>query len=550
MMRRSRKLAAVAVVLIPLLAGGFLMQSRTRDGSVLLDQVLSLVSERFVDTLPQGAMYEKAARGLVRELNDPYTELLSPKELTQFQRRTGGRYGGLGMSIDLRDQTIVVITVFPHTPAERGGVREGDRIIAVDTASTRGWSTQKASDVLTGTPGTKVRVKFGRPGVAQPIEGEFTRAIIHVPAVPYGITFGTVGYVPLQSFNENAASELEDAVRSVMSRGAKGIILDLRRNPGGILEQSLTVSNLFLKPGLEIASVRSRNGETQSYVARGQPALPNVPMIVLTDEGSASASEIVAGALQDHDRAVIVGQTTFGKGLVQSVFNLDGGYALKLTTAKWFTPSGRSIQRERKFVDGQFVEDTTRDTLETEASKKARPAYKSDAGRPVYGGGGVAPDVIVQDDTLTTAEQQLFKALSSKFADFSPVLQDYALELSRQVPRDFQSQPAWRDELRRRLEARGVKIDPQQWETGGRWVGQQLERYVARFAAGDSAAKRRELQFDAPLRRAIDMMNKGQTQKDLFTLASVKPLNDAKPSKNQNATAPDRVRIIPARPPK
>jgi len=539
-MRRPRKLAAVAVVLLPLLAGGFLLQSRGRDGSVLLDQVLSLVSERFVDTLPQGAMYEKAARGLVRELNDPYTELLSPKELKQFTTRTGGRYGGLGMQIEPRDQQIVVSRVFPHTPAERNGVREGDRIVQVDTTSTRGWSTQQASDVLTGTPGTKVRVKFTRPGVAQPIDMEFTRAIIHVPAVPYAITFGSVGYVPLQSFNENAASELEDAIRSLTQRGAKGVIIDLRRNPGGILEQSLTVSNLFLKPGLEIASVRSRSGETQSYVARGQPALPTTPLIVLTDEGSASASEIVAGALQDHDRAVIVGETSFGKGLVQSVFNLDGGYALKLTTAKWYTPSGRSIQRERKFVDGQFVEDTTRDSLETEASKKSRPAFKSDAGRPVYGGGGVTPDVIVHDDTLSTPEQQLIKALSPKGQEFSTALQDYALELSRQVPKDFQLQPAWRDELRRRVESRGVKVDSAQWQAGGRWIDQQLDFYVARFAAGDSLAKRRQLGIDAPLRKAIDMMNKGQTQKDLFSLAqlNLKPINDAKPPSNQAAAKP------------
>ena len=539
-MRRPRKLAAIAVVLLPLLAGGFLLQSRGRDGTVLLDQVLSLVSERFVDTLPQGAMYEKAARGLVRELNDPYTELLSPKELKQFTTRTGGRYGGLGMQIEPRDQQIVVSRVFPHTPAERNGVREGDRIIQVDTTSTRGWSTQQASDVLTGTPGTKVRVKFSRPAVAQPIDMEFTRAIIHVPAVPYAITFGSVGYVPLQSFNENAASELEDAIRSLSQRGAKGVIIDLRRNPGGILDQSLTVSNLFLKPGLEIASVRARNGETQSYVARAQPALPATPLIVLTDEGSASASEIVAGALQDHDRAVIVGETTFGKGLVQSVFNLDGGYALKLTTAKWYTPSGRSIQRERKFVDGQFVEDTTRDTLETEASKKKRPAFKSDAGRPVYGGGGVTPDVIVHDDTLTTAEQQLIKTLSPKAQEFATGLQDYALELSRQVPKDFEVQPTWRDELRRRVEARGVKVDPTQWESGSRWVGQQLEFWIARYSSGDSTAKRRQLPIDAPLRKAIDMMNKGQTQKDLFSLAqaNIKPINDARPAANQAAAKP------------
>src|SRR5688500_5391520 len=164
-MRRSRKLAVLAVVLIPLLASGFLLQSRVQQGgTVLLEQVLSLVSERFVDTLPQGAMYEKAARGLVRELNDPYTELLSPKELKQFTTRTGGRYAGLGMTIEPRDGSIVVQNIFPNTPAERGGVREGDRIIQVDTMSTKGWSTQRASEMLTGTAGTKVRVKFSRPG--------------------------------------------------------------------------------------------------------------------------------------------------------------------------------------------------------------------------------------------------------------------------------------------------------------------------------------------------------------------------------------------------
>jgi carboxyl-terminal processing protease len=542
-MRRSRKVAAVAVVLLPLFAGGFLLQARgTREGAVLLDQVLTLVSERFVDTLPQGAMYEKAARGLVRELNDPYTELLSPKELKQFTTRTGGRYAGLGMSIQQRDNQIVVERIFPHSPAERGGVREGDRIIQVDTMSTRGWTTQRASDELTGTPGTKVRVKFSRPGVTEPIETEFTRATIHVPAVPYGITFGTVGYLPLQSFNENSASDLEDKIQELQAKGARGVIIDLRRNGGGILEQSLTISNLFLRPGMEIASVRGRSGDAQSYVARGQPAVPTLPLIVLTDERTASASEIVAGALQDHDRAVIVGQTTFGKGLVQSVYNLDGGYALKLTTAKWFTPSGRSIQRERKYVDGQFVEDTVRDTLETDASKKSRPAYKSDGGRVVYGGGGVTPDVIVQDDTLTTGEQTLLKTLAPKSAELFTAMQDYALELSRTVKYDFTMQPQWRDELRRRLEARKVPIDQQQWDGGARWINQQLEQYVARYAFGDSLQLRRQLPFDAPLRKAIDMMNRGQTQKDLFTLAqaTLKPVNDAKAPKNQAAARPDR----------
>ena len=540
-MRRPRKLAAVAVVLIPLLASGFLLQSRVqRESAILLDQVMSLVSDRFVDTLPQGAIYEKAARGLIRELNDPYTELLSPRDLKQFQSRTGGRYGGLGMSIQLRDQQIVVERVFPNTPAERGGVREGDRIIQVDTNVTRGWSTAQTADSLTGTPGTKVRVSFARPGVPQPISMELTRAIVHVPAVPYGILFGSAAYVPLHQFNENANEELEKTIRDVAARGAKGVILDLRGNPGGILEQSLTISNLFLRRGQEIASVRARTGETQSYVAQQQPDFPNVPLIVLIDESSASASEIVAGALQDHDRAVVIGQTTFGKGLVQSVFNLDGGYALKITTAKWYTPSGRSIQRERKYVDGRFVEDTTRDSTQTEASKKSRPAYKSDAGRTVYGGGGVTPDVIVADDTLTTAEQQFFRTVvSPKAAEFQTALLDYALELSKQVSRDAQVSPAWREELRRRFEEKAkTPVPATKWQEGARWVDQQLERYVVRYSQGDSAVARRFLKIDRPLQKAIDMMNKGQTQRDLFNLAQgATPANTVRPAPGQAASA-------------
>ena len=180
-------------------------------------------------------------------------------------------------------------------------------------------------------------------------------------------------------------------------------MLDLRDNGGGIVEQALAVSSLFLKRGQPIVNVRSRNTPDEVARASSEQLATQPPMIVLTDGGSASASEIVAGALQDHDRALVLGTTSFGKGLVQSVFPLDGGYALKITTGKWYTPSGRSIHRERKLLpDGRFVE-ARPDSLETEAEKKARPTYKSDAGRTVYGGGGITPDLIVPDDTLHDA---------------------------------------------------------------------------------------------------------------------------------------------------
>jgi carboxyl-terminal processing protease len=522
-MFRNRKFAAAAIILlVPVVAGGFLLQEKgSHNGAVLLDQVFSLVSSRFVDSVDTSDLYEKAARGLVRELNDPYSQLFSPKELKAFTTNTNGHYGGIGMQIEDHDGFITVSKVFPNTPAEAAGVIEGDRIVKVDSLSSRGWSLNQTSDYLTGTPGTKVKVTFSRPGVTQPIEVQFTRAVIRIPAVPFGIMFdGRVGYVPLQQYNETAASEVRTAVQALVKQGARGIILDERGNPGGILDQSLELSNLFLKDGQEIASVRGREGPPSVYNAKGQPLLPNTPLIVLTDGGTASAAEIVAGALQDHDRALIVGQTSFGKGLVQSVYNLDDGYALKLTTAKWYTPSGRSIQRPRKYVDGHFVE-TPPDSSENDSTKKARPAYKSDAGRVVYGGGGITPDVIVSDDTLTTAEQKFARAIAPRSQDVYLTLYAFTLDLSHHVSRGFTFQPAWREEFLKQLEARGITIDHQQYEAASRYVDRLIEQRLSRFVEGDSTAKRRDLRFDAPLQRAIALMDKASTQKDLYAEAGL-----------------------------
>src|ERR1043166_1207387 len=210
-MARFRKFALLgALVVIPLIGGGFLLQSRSsQEGPVLLEQVLQLVSGRYVDTLTDSKLFEKAAHGLVRELNDPYSELLTPKDVKQFNQRTNGRYGGLGMLIEDQQGAITISKVYRNTPAERAGVREGDRILQVDTLSTRGWSLSQVSDYLTGTPGTNVAVRFGRPGIGSPIDLKFTRALIHIPAVPFTLVFDNkVGYLPLEVFNENAAEEV------------------------------------------------------------------------------------------------------------------------------------------------------------------------------------------------------------------------------------------------------------------------------------------------------------------------------------------------------
>jgi carboxyl-terminal processing protease len=521
-MLRHRKVAVAALATVPLLAGGFVLQDRaSRDGARLFDQVLTIVNARFVDTVDAGALYEKAAKGLVHELNDPYTVLFTPKELQSFNTQTGGRYGGVGMQIEDVKGNITVSRVFPHTPAEDAGIREGDRIVQVDTAAIKGWKLEQVSDVLKGTPGSRVNVKFSRAGVADPIAVRFTRAVIHIPAVPYAIMLdGKVGYIPFQQFNETASDEIVAAVRKLTRDGAKGVILDMRDNPGGILDQAITTSNLFLKEGQDIVSVRGRGTDPQVVKASDAPLVPSLPLVVLVDDGSASAAEIVAGALQDHDRAVLVGTTSFGKGLVQTLFNLDGGYALKMTTAKWYTPSGRSIQKERKVVDGRFVADTAPDSLESSAARKNRPAYKSDAGRVVYGGGGITPDIIVKPDTISSDEQVLAKALAPKAQEVYTTLAEYALSLRPSITSpNFTVQPQWREEYYRRLQAAGVKVDRKVFDAGAAYVDRQLEFRLTRLAFGDSTLKRRTLKDDSQLSKAVELLQKGTTQRDLFTLA-------------------------------
>jgi carboxyl-terminal processing protease len=521
-MHRTRKVAFAGVVIVPLLVGAFALQERSaREGGRLFGQVLDLVSSRFVDSVNAADLYEKAARGLVSQLQDPYSELMSPKQRQLFNTTTAGRYGGLGMRIE--EQTgkgITVSTVFPNTPAEAAGVLEGDLIVAIESISTRGWNSRRVADSLTGTPGTKVKVTFGRPGVSEPINVTFTRALIRVPAVPYTLVFdGNIGYVPLTGFNETATTEVSTALRNLQNQGVKGIVLDLRLNPGGFLDQALAISNLFLKEGTEIASVRGRNVEPQTYYAREKPVAPSLPLVILTDQWTASASEIVAGALQDHDRAVIVGTTSFGKGLVQSLFELDGGYALKMTTAKWYTPSGRSIQKERHLNDEGVMVEVHPDSTEGDSVRRARPVYKSDAGRVVYGGGAITPDLTIQPDTLSSPEQEFQRATAAKPTIYS-VIYDYAYELKSKVTPDFVVQPAWREELYQRLQKKGIQVDRKLYDGASGYVDWQLGQRIARLAFGDSTAKRRNLNDDPQLRKALDLLRHGQSQQDLFALVA------------------------------
>ncbi len=533
-MTRSRKIALVCLISLPVLAGGFALQTRTtRGGAQLLDQVLTFVALRYVDTLDAQVLYEKAARGLVKELQDPYTELFSPKQLEEFSRSTSGRYAGIGMEILPVGGYVTIQKVFAGSPAESRGVQVGDKIVAIDTFNARGYTNIQAQNKLLGPVGTGVSVTFARAGVPQPIKLDFKRAEIHVPAVRYSIMIDDrVGYILLERFSEQTTHDIAQSIKDFKAKGAKGIVIDLRNNPGGILDEAFSMSNLFLPKGKELLSVRGR-AEFQKFTASVEPLAPDIPLVVLVDNYSASASEIVAGALQDYDRALVLGTTSYGKGLVQSVYNLDGGYALKITTGKWYTPSGRSIQKERKFnADGQFLE-VIPDSMETDSMRKAKPTYKSlISGRTLYGGGAITPDVYVQPDTLTTVELKLGREIVPKSQQFADVLSEFAESQKGKVKADFVVTNEWRNDFFNRLAAKGVKLDRATYDAGVGYVDRNIETYVARTAFGDSLVKRHNIKDDNQLLKAVELLRKSATQKDVYAAAALLPIGKPRVAKS------------------
>jgi carboxyl-terminal processing protease len=351
-MTRQRILVVTGLAAVALASGGWLLQrGEPAPGSVyqqarLFDEVLAHVADYYVDSLDERQLYQMAIDGLLGQLKDPYSEFL-PDDFRSLSEQTTGNYGGLGIQIDVRDGWITVVAPLPDTPAERAGVLTGDQIVEIDGRSTQGYKSDQAVRELRGTPGSDVVITIRRVGVEDPLHFSLKRATIHVRSVQIALMLdGGVGYVALSPVASSSAQEVSDAITRLQGQGLKSLILDLRGNPGGLLDQGVAVSDLFLERGAEIVATRGRApGANESHFDRQAQRWPNLPIVVLVNAGAASAAEIIAGALQDHDRALVVGTPTFGKGLVQSFWRLTPETGLKLTTARWFTPSGRTIQR-------------------------------------------------------------------------------------------------------------------------------------------------------------------------------------------------------------
>jgi carboxyl-terminal processing protease len=341
-----------------------------------------------------------------------------------------------------------------------------------------------------------------------------------------------VGYIALSPVSETSADEMSHAVQQLTSKGMKSLVLDLRGNPGGLLDQGIAVSDLFLDPGQAVVATRGRApNTTRTYRDQQRQVWPDLPIVVLVNGGTASAAEIIAGAMQDHDRAVVLGTPTFGKGLVQSLWEIAPNTALKLTTARWYTPSGRTIQRPSKDEDEQ-AEQVARSEREPAPVAEGRRVdtaavdssllFRTDAGRVVYGGGGIRPDIFVPADTYTTVERRFIQALGGKYAVFRDVLSTYALEFKAQgdVTRpDFRVSDVMIEEVLRRMRAKGAPV-PDSVRVGARtMIAQQLGYEVARYVFGREAEFRRRMADDTQVQRALGLAARARTPKDLLVLA-------------------------------
>ncbi len=376
------------------------------------------INARYVDSLDVQSLVYSGIRGMLDNL-DPFSEFLEKKDYDILMEATSGKYSGLGMTIFLKDNWVTVVAPMEGTPAYRMGVRAGDRIIQIDDKSAKGMSTSEASKLMRGEAGTKVKLTIEREGVVDPLEYTMERAVITIKTVPFSGVMDEngkrIGYIRLSRFGEGADSELDQAIEEMSHQKLDGLIFDLRSNGGGLLDQAIKVSNYYLPKGTEIVSTKGRTPDQDrvSY-ATNDALVPKVPLVVLVNEGSASASEIVAGAIQDSDRGVLIGNTTFGKGLVQQIYQLTEGTALKLTTAKYYVPSGRCIQKDIRST--RHPEDLAgSDTVKIDSTKLE--VFHTKSGRKVYAGGGVTPDIVVNPEKLNPLEINLERL--SIFFDFS-----------------------------------------------------------------------------------------------------------------------------------
>ena len=505
---------SVTVVLVAATLGGLFGgrvlagQDSLGDQYAVFATALAAIETTYVGEVDSEQLVYRATGGMLQTL-DPHSSFMDPRSYAQLRERQEGRYYGLGISINVVDGNITVMNLFEGSPAFRQGIRRGDVIARISGVDATGITSDEAVKQLRGPKGSTVLVSIRRRGYDQLIDLEVERDEIRIPTVLGAFMLDEkVGYVRLRDFSETSSRELREALGKLDDLGMERLLLDLRGNPGGPLNQAIRVSNEFLPKGDLIVYTRGRIANSdQDYHARDDGGHMDLPLVVLVNRNSASASEIVAGAIQDHDRGLIVGETTFGKALVQSIFRVSQEAGLALTTARYFTPSGRMIQRPWDETFDEYVTYSLRDQKPPEHDISERQL--TDGGREVFGGGGIEPDHFMAgpiegfDPTVfgrLLAARQEFATFAEQFsAEGDTRIKDQA-NGRRRLSRGFVVDEAMLQEFRSQIQSRGIAIDEESFATDLGFI-KAMVRYQIDLALFSIEEARRNLTESDPQAR-------------------------------------------------
>ncbi len=523
MSHRSRGLSLVAVVplLVGCVLGGLLggrVQAEARhDGLWTFGRVLAIVEDEYVGEIDSKELVEGAIDGLLSAL-DPHSNYLDADSFSEMRDEQQGKFHGLGIQITKRgsDKPLTIIAPIDGTPAWQAGLISGDIISEIEGEPTIDLTVQQAVRLLKGDKGTEVTITIERPGLDDPFQVTIERdeIPIHSVRVAYMVQ-PDVGVVRIGNFNSTTADELDVAIKQLQAEGMTRLILDLRSNPGGLLEQAVEVSERFIDPGKMIVYTQGRiPGSNQRFIARKNRSRVDMPLVVLVDRSSASASEIVAGAIQDHDRGLVVGETTFGKGLVQRVIPIQSGHggALAVTTAKYYTPAGRLIQRDYSDLDDYYMmgrgdveetEDPERrpPLVEREVPEAEKEIFHTGLGREVYGGGGITPDYIVKSPRVADLWFQLNR---------ENLIFDYAVSYISRYPdveMSFRVDDPVMEDFQAFLGTRKFEYTEEDFEEARSDIEIRLHAQIARIKWGTVEEARIRAKGDPQIQRALEVLN-------------------------------------------
>jgi len=525
-MRRFRPVSAVVFVLVlsALVGGIFGRNALATDDKVpehykTFTAALSAIESTYVDKVDSDRLVYGAIRGMLGTL-DPHSSFFDPREYAQMRERQEGRYYGLGITIQAIDGDITAASVFEGSPAYKKGIRRGDVISKIGGQDAKGWTVEQAMRNLRGPKGTIVQIEIKRRGYEKPIPLQVTRDEVQILTVPaHFMIDSTTGYIRHQDWGENTDREMRHALSELKSKGMKRLLYDIRGNPGGPLDQAIKVSNEFLPRGKMIVYTRGRvPNSDQDYRATEDSDYTDIPMVVLANRNSASASEIFTGALQDHDRAYIVGETTFGKALVQSVYRISGGAGLALTTAHYYTPSGRLIQRPWDETFDEYLSYTQREQ-DSNKPHNASDLKRTDSGRPVYSGGGIEPDKFVAGQVegfnQTTFGRMLnsrgeFEIYAQKFTAEGDTRIEQASTGRRVVSANFTVDDAMMNEFRDQLKDRKIKIDENAFKKDIDFIRAMLRYRIDEALFGMAAARQHLIMVDPQAQVALTTFGEAQ----------------------------------------